>query len=410
MSTQIKETDKEIFDIYAKRVNGGHIERMKSLGLGFVIGRREGSRIYDTEGRAYIDCHCSAGQYVVGHRRPEIIAALREASKELDLGNFPMISAQKAALAKLLAETTPGDLKCTVFGVGQSETNEFAMKLARGFTGRKDIICFKGASHGQTGFALAASDDPKRQQLFGPMIPHIRQVPLDTDSLRKAVSDKTAAVIVEPIQSDGGIVAPPAGFLAEARKVCDQHGAVLIFDEGFTSLGRTGKLFACQYEGVVPDALNIGRAMSGTIYPITATVFTSRLNRFMLTHPLIHLSTFGGADIGCMVGIAAVKHIVTNRLWENAEAQGKRLLSGLNDIVADHRDKFLEARGYGLLTGIVADNPGAAENFVRGLAANGVIALPAAVNPSVVRITPPIDISAEDIDAVVAAAKEAAKM
>ncbi|MFA6448356.1 MAG: aminotransferase class III-fold pyridoxal phosphate-dependent enzyme [bacterium] len=402
------ETEKEIIDIYKGRINGPHVERMEALGLGFVLGKREGAKIYDMSGKAYYDCHCSGGQYVLGHRHPDMVAALREALKDLDLGNFVMISTQKGALAKLLADTAPGDLKCVVYGVGRGESNEFAMKLVRGFTGREEIVAFKGGSHGQTGFALSASDDPQREKMFGPLIPQIKHIPLDAAELRKAVSDKTAAVIVEPIQSDAGVVMLPDGFLAEARKVCDQHGAALIFDEGATSLGRTGKLFECERDCVTPDILVLGRGLGGTMYPITAAVFTSRLNRFLLTHPLIHLSTFGGADVGCMVAMAAIRHIVKNKLWENAEAQGKRLLDGLSGIAAAHKDKFVGARGAGLLIGLEAVGPTAADAYVKSLAANGVVALPAPGAPSVIRFTPPVDVTASEIDAILAAAKAAA--
>ncbi len=409
MNTHIPENEKDILSVYAERINKGHVERMAELGLGFAIGRREGSKVFDMNGKPYLDCYCSGGQYVLGHRNPEIIGALKDAIKTLDNGNFQLLSVQKAAFAKLLAETTPGDLKCSVFGVGRGESNEFAMKLSRGFTGRKDIIGFKGGSHGQTGFALSASDDEQRENLFGPLIPHVKHIPLDADALRKNVSDKTAAVIVEPVQSDAGVISPPAGFLAEARKVCDQHGAALIFDEGCTALGRTGKLFACEHDSVVPDILVMGRALSGNIYPITVAVFTSRLNRFMLTHPLIHLSTFGGSDVGCMVGIATINHVLKTRLWENADIQGRRLLSGLKDAVAGSAGTLKEARGIGMLAGVEAANTAAADSFVKKLALNGVIALPAQGNPAVVRFTPPADISSKDVDTIIDAIKAAAK-
>lgn len=402
-------TGKETLETYRKLISGPSLDKLASYGLDIALSGGEGAKVFGADGRALYDCYCSGGQFVLGHRKPEMIAAFRAALKECDLGNFFMISAQKSELAKLLAEITPGDLKCTVYGVGRGESNDFALKLARGFTGRKGIVCFEGASHGRTGFALSVSDGADNDKLFGPLIPHVKRIPLDADALRRAVSDATAAVIIEPIQSDAGLVFPTAELLKEARRACDRKGAALVFDEGQLAFGRTGKMFACESAGVVPDVLNVSKGMGATLFPISATVFTARLNRFMLMHPLIHLSTFGGGDIGCVIALAAVQHIRDNKLWENADKQGKRLLDGLKQIVADNKDRFREARGAGLLAGIEAADAAAAETFVKNLAANGVIALPAPGNPAVVRFTPPIDITAVEIDEILDAASSAAK-
>jgi putrescine aminotransferase len=400
---------KQTLDNCAKFISGPWLKTLEKYGLNIVETRREGAKIFDSAGKAYYDCFCSGGQYVIGHRRPEMIEAFRAALHNCDLGNFFMISEQKAALAKLLAEITPGNLKTTVYGVSRGESNEFALKLARGFTGRKEIVCFDGAFHGGTGFALSASSGGDNEKLFGPLIPGVKRVPLDDASLRKAVNDDTAAVIVEPVQSDAGIVFPPEGFLQDARKTCDRKGAALVFDEGQLAFGRTGKMFACERAGVTPDILTVAKGMGATLYPISATIFTSRLNRFMLTHPLIHLSTFGGADLGCTIAMAAINFIRDKKLVENSEKQGKRLLDGLKKISGENSSKFRDARGIGLLTGIEAADAATAVSFTRNLAANRVIALPTPGAPAVVRFTPPIDIEASDIDAILDAAGEAAK-
>lgn len=409
MNAQPFSSDKEILESYAARINRPRVERLAALGLDFVYDRAEGARVFDTAGKSYIDCWCSGGQLVLGHRRPEVVAAMRRALKHLDLGNFVLLSAQKAALAKTLAAAAPGELKCTVYGVGRAEANDFAMKLARGFSGRQEIICFEGAHHGQTGFALSVSDDPPREKLFGPLIPQVKRLPLDAAALRRAVSSKTAAVIVEPVQSDAGVLFPPKSFLAEARRACDRSGAALIFDEGQLALGRTGKLFALEHSNVVPDVLTVSKGIAGGLYPISAAVFTPRLNRFMLMHPLIHLSTFAGSDIGCVVAIAAIEIIRREKLWENARKQGARLLAGLEDVADSHPDKISEARGQGLLVALETKSADTADALVRGLATRGVLALQAPASPAVVRFTPPIDISEDDIDEIIDAAGDAAE-
>jgi acetylornithine/succinyldiaminopimelate/putrescine aminotransferase len=399
---------KEIVEQYARRVSEARVTKLERYGLKIALAERKGAKATDTDGKSYYDCYCSGGRQVLGHRRPEIVSAMREAIKQCDLGNFILMSAQKAELAKTLSNIAPGNLKNTVFGVSRGEANDFAMKLSRGATGKKEIVCFEGASHGQTAFALTATDDPKQESLFGPLIPMFKRVPADESALEKAVTDKTAAVIIEPIQSDAGVRIEPASLLKKARAVCDRHGAALIFDEGQTSFGRSGMLFESERSGVAPDILTVAQGMGGGMYPITATVFTSRLNRFMLTHPLIHLSTFGGADIGCIVAMATIDLIKKEQLCKNAEERGRQLLDGLKSIVSG-RSGLKEARGAGLLIGVEAESAARAEKFVSALAASGVIALPAPGNPAVVRFTPPIDIQEKETNEILEAAEKAAK-
>lgn len=405
----IAEKKQDIFDKYNRFVSKTGPERLQSRGLDIALSGKEGVRVKDTEGNYYYDCFCSGGQQILGHLAPEIRDTFKEALKQYDLGNFILMSAQKSSLAKLLADITPGNLKHTVYGVGRGESNDFAMKLVRGATGRKEIICFEGASHGQTAFALTASDNPQQEALFGPLIPLIRRIPRETAALEQAVSNKTAAVIIEPLQSDAGVNLLPPGFLKKAREVCNRHGAALIFDEGQTAFGRTGLLFECRREGVVPDVLTVAKGMGGTYYPISATVFNSRLNRFMLTHPLVHLSTFGGADLGCIIAISTIELIRKYKLWEIAGKRGMQLIKGLKDIKSANAGKFKDVRGKGLLAGIEATDEGTAEKFTAALAAAGVIALPAPLNPAVIRFMPPADITPDEIDNILNAAGTAAK-
>ncbi len=399
---------KDILEKYSGLISEAKPTKLDKYGLNIALAGKEGVQVKDTDGKYYYDCFCSGGQQVLGHLRPEIAETFREALRKYDLGNFILMSAQKSSLAKLLADVTPGNLKCTVFGVGRGESNDFAMKLVRGATGRKEIICFEGASHGQTAFALTASDDTRQEKLFGPLIPMIKRIPRDAYALEQAVSNQTAAVIIEPVQSDAGVNILPDGLLKKARTLCDEHGAALVFDEGQTSFGRTGLLFECQRDGVTPDVLNVAKGMGGTLYPISATIFTSRLNRFMLTHPLVHLSTFGGADIGCIVAMATIELIREYKLWKIADKRGAQLLNGLKRIAGDSDGKFGEVRGKGLLIGMEATDAHIAEKFSAALAAAGVIALPAPIDPEVIRFTPPIDIATDEIDNILDAAETAA--
>jgi acetylornithine/succinyldiaminopimelate/putrescine aminotransferase len=187
----------------------------------------------------------------------------------------------------------------------------------------------------------------------------------------------------------------PSNLLQAIRVACSRHGAALIVDEGQCAFGRTGLLFECLRHGVQPDILTVSKGMGGTYYPISATIFNSRLNRFMLTHTLIHLSTFGGADLGCLVAIATIEIIRKNRLWENARVRGAEMTKGLQQLAAADPNRFSAVRGEGLMLGLELTDAAAAEQFAAGLAAKGVIALPTTLNPRVIRFTPPIDITAE---------------
>ena len=410
MMHKYKETKEKIFNAYNKTISKAKPAKLKEYGLDFVLAGREGVKVTDTEGRQYFDCYCSGGQQVLGNYRHEVRDAFREALKQYDLGNFILMSAQKAALAKLLSEVAPGNLKHTVFGVGRGEANDFAMKLARGATGRKEIVCFAGGSHGQTGFALSASADPRQEKHFGPLIPGIRRIAPAVDAVEEAVTGSTAAVLVEPIQSDAGVVALPSNLLQAIRAACSRQGAALIVDEGQCAFGRTGLLFECMRHEIQPDILTVAKGMGGTYYPISATIFNSRLNRFMLTHTLIHLSTFGGADLGCMVAIATIEIIRKNRLWDNARVRGAELTKGLQELAAADPEQFAAVRGEGLMLGLQLADAAAAARFTTRLAAKGVIALPTTLNPRVIRFTPPIDITADQtaelLDLIAAAMKD----
>ncbi len=400
---------KEVNKKYSEYISRSKPERLAKFGINVVLTEKEGVQVKDSDGKSYYDCFCSGGQQVIGNYRAHIREAFREALGNYDLGNFILMSAQKAALAKLLAEVTPGKLKNTVYGVGRGEANDFAMKLVRGATGRKEIISFKGASHGQTGFALSASDAPRQEELFGPLIPGIKRIPLEASFIEQAITAETAGVIIEPIQSDAGVQIPSGQILKLIRSKCTKTGAALIIDEGQTAFGRTGLLFECLRHNIIPDVLNVAKAMGGTFYPISATIFTPRLNRFMVTHPLIHLSTFGGADLGCIVASATIELITGKKLWENAQLRGAQLRKGLQVISAISKGRLGTVRGAGLLLAIETENAKTAEKFTAALAAKNLIALPAPMAPTAIRFTPPIDITAAQIDAILEITEAAAK-
>ncbi|MCA9519965.1 MAG: aspartate aminotransferase family protein, partial [Myxococcales bacterium] len=247
-------------------------------------------------------CHSNGGVFNLGHRNPRVIAALQRALERFDIGNHHLVSEPRARLAAKLAASTDGVLSGVVFGVSGGEANDLALKLARAHTGRPTIVSALGGYHGHTGLSLATGD-PQFRDPFGPNLPDFVQLPFnDRAALEAAIDDRTAAVILEPIPATLGMPLPESGYLAYAHELCRQRGALLILDEVQTGLGRTGSLWFYQQEGLTPDILTTGKGLSGGIYPLTATLMRPEIHRFFEAHPFIHVSTFGGAEVGCAVG------------------------------------------------------------------------------------------------------------
>jgi putrescine aminotransferase len=392
---------------FSTYLNPQKVRVMRTAGLDLVEGERSGAWVWDVDGRRFLDCFTSAGSFNVGRRHPKVVAAAKEALDHLDHGNFLLCSAQKARLAERLAELAPGDLMCTTFGTGGGEAVDFALKLARGSTGRPRIVSTVNGYHGHTGFALSAGGREAFREPFEPLIPEFAFVPFgDAEALRAAVDDRTAAVILEPIQGEGGIVVPPAGYLTAAREACDAVGARLIFDEIQTGMGRTGRWFASQHEGVVPDVMTVAKSLGGSLAAISATIYTEEMREFLIPHPFIHLSTFGGSDLACAIALATLEVIEEEGLVDNAAAMGDRLLAGLGELAARHPDMIAETRGRGLMTGVKYREDSHGPRMSYQLSQRGVLAIYSGNEPSVMRLMPSLVVGPDEIDLLLSALDE----
>ncbi len=388
-------------------LNPQKVRVMRTAGLDLVEGERSGAWVWDVDGRRFLDCFTSAGSFNVGRRHPKVVAAAKEALDHLDHGNFLLCSAQKARLAERLAELSPGNLMCTTFGTGGGEAVDFALKLARGATGRPRVVSTVNGYHGHTGFALSAGGRDAFREPFEPLIPEFVFVPFgDADALRDAVDERTAAVILEPIQGEGGIVVPPDGYLTAAREACDSVGAKLIFDEIQTGMGRTGRWFASQHEGVVPDVMTVAKSLGGSLAAISATIYTEEMREFLIPHPFIHLSTFGGSDLACAIALATLEVIEEEGLVENAAAMGDRLLAGLAELAARHPDMIGETRGRGLMTGVKYREDSYGPRMSYQLSQRGVLAIYSGNEPSVMRLMPSLIVGPDEIDLLLTALDE----
>ena len=284
----------------------------------------------------------------------------------------------------------------------------FRSKIARGWTGRRGIVALAGGWHGETGFAMALSERADLDR-FGPGIPGTRRVAWDDPAaVRDAIDGGTAAVVLEPMQVENGCARVPDSLLRDIRAWCDRRGALLVFDETQTALGRTGHRFASEPSGVVPDMLVLGESLGGGLFPIAATVFTQRVNVFLNRHPMIHLSTFGGSDVGCMVAREMLALCGRLAPWRLAAEQGVMLGAGLGEIAKAHRGLLGDVAGAGMAWSLGTAGPEAARALCRRLKGHGVVAMPGNVRPDAVLLRASLLVGADEVAVLLAALRAAA--
>jgi acetylornithine/succinyldiaminopimelate/putrescine aminotransferase len=320
----------ELFASYAAHVNKGKIDVYTKYGYDAVFGRREGARVWDTyTDRSWINCHVNGGTYNLGHRNPTVLAAVQSALDRCDIGNHHLPAPGRVELAERLSATTGGLLPGVVYGVGGGEAIDLAIKVARAATGRPGIVSASGGYHGHTGLALAAGD-AKYRDAFGPNPPGFSQVPFnDVTAMDGAVTEETAAVLLEPVPATLGMPIPDTDYLPAVERICRDRGAKLIIDEVQTGLGRTGRIWAFQHWDLEPDALVTSKGLSGGIYPISATLMTRELHEIFDTEPFIHISTFGGAEPGTAAGLAVLDVIEAPGFLERVLDLEGRFVDGL---------------------------------------------------------------------------------
>ncbi len=398
-----RQSEEAIIRDYATYVNPGRVEVFERMGLAFVPGRREGVWMWNVSGdMRVLNCRSSGGVFNLGHRPPRVIAAVQAALEEIDVGDHMLLDEMRAVLGKRLATITPGDIQYSTFSPGGAEAIDVAIKLARGYTRRPGVISVRKGYHGHTGFALATGEDSFRGK-FGPMPPGFTKVPFgDADALAAEINQDTAAVIIETIPATGGILIPPADYFQRVRELCDQHGAQLIIDEVQAGLGRTGLLWAIDEWSVVPDIMVMGKGMSGAIYPMSATCHRPHLDVFFQKNPFVHLSSFGGAALGCVAALAMLDQTLEPGFLEHVQAMGDRFEAGFLDIQARH-NIVAGWRRRGLMIGFEMVNPVMGPLMSASLAHNGVLAVFADHRPSTIQIMPPLIIQAEEVDFVLEA-------
>jgi len=396
------EISRETVRQYKQFINPS-LARLIQFFSGDVVEYRAGGIfVEDLSGKKYIDCLGGYGVFSCGHSHPKILKAVHAQLDLMPLSSRVLFSEQLAKLSEQLAGITPGDLKFSFLCNSGAEAVEGALKLARLSTGRQEVIAMEGAFHGKTLGALSVSGREIYKKFFRPLIPKVRHIPFgDLESLEREISSQTAAVILEPIQGEGGIVLPPDGYLQGVREICSAVGALLILDEIQTGLGRTGKLFACEHYHVAPDIMILAKALGGGIMPIGAFIATPRVWKAFIKKPLLHTSTFGGNPLACSAALAALQVIREENLAKRSEEMGSYLVKQLKVIQVKYPRIIAEVRGKGLMIGVELVKEGYGVAIFPEMLKNGVLTAFTLNNPKVVRFEPPLIITKDQIDKVV---------
>jgi acetylornithine/N-succinyldiaminopimelate aminotransferase len=374
-----------------------HVCQTSAQPLGIVVARAQGATIWDVAGRAYLDLLAGMGVANVGHAHPHVVRAVAEQiQRYLHVSVYgEMVQQPQVELARRLAELAPGDLSVVYFTNSGTEAVEGALKTARKFTGRARLVAFDGAFHGDTFGALSVGGNPLYRHPFVPLLPDVEFLPFDDAAALGRIDASVAAVIVEPIQGEGGVRLPHDGFLPALRRRCTQVGALLIADEVITGFGRTGRLFACEHWQVVPDILVLAKALGGGM-PLGAFVGRTEVMQ-TLSHdpPLAHVTTFGGHPVSCAAGLAALDVLLRERLPAAAAQRGAQWLGQLRELCGG---ALRGVRGLGMLLALDFATPAATRRFVARCFERQVILNWTLHRDTVVRVAPPLVISDSELE------------
>ena len=374
---------------------------MNKLGLNKIAAKAQGATITDSDGKTYIDCVGGYGLFNVGHNNPDIIQSLIDQLEEQQLYTKPLISEIQVRMAECIAKIAPGELTCSFILNSGSEAIDCAIKLVRLHKGTKTIITAQKSFHGHTFGAISASGIPSFNRAFQPLLPGFVNVPFgDIEALERSISADTAAVLIEPIQHEAGIVLPPDGYLRKVRSLCDQHNLLLILDEIKTGFGKTGRMFACEHYDVVPDILVLGKSLGGGLIPAGAVVAKNHLwKRFSLSFSM-SASSYAGNVLACRAGLSTIRYIQQGSLLEDCAEKGRMLLRSFKEYVGEYPDILRSANGLGLLIGIETQSGKAAFELAQEMIRQGVLMIPAFGKSSVLMVEPPLVISFQQIRTV----------
>jgi acetylornithine/N-succinyldiaminopimelate aminotransferase len=376
----------------------GHLCQTSVSPLGLIVERAEGTKVYTRDGREYLDFISGICVANIGHTHPEVVAAIqRQAAEYLHVMVYgEYVLPVQVELAARLARLAPGPLDTVYFTNSGTEANEGALKLAKKRTGRRRLVAFEGSFHGDSHGSLSVTGREVYRRPFEPLLPDVRFLPFDDLPALERIDDSVAAVITEPIQGEGGMRVPGDGFLPALRRRCTEVGALLIFDEVQTGMGRTGAMFALEHWGVAPDLLVLAKAL-GAGMPLGAFIGAQATMRaFSVDPPLSHVTTFGGNPVCCAAALAGLAVLEREDLPRRAAVTGEALRSALR-AMGERLGGVVGVRGRGLHLGLELEDPRLTERFVRGAFDRGLILGWTLHTQRVVRIAPPLNLSEAEL-------------
>ncbi len=415
-SDELEEQEKqkmteETLDYFDNYVSPGWLKYRKSVSTNSAVleWSDHDSICQGLYGEEFIDCLGGFGIYTCGHRNPYILDTVKAQLDHQALHSQALLDPLRGYLANAVAEITPGDLQYCFFTNGGAEAVEMALKLARIATGGRWYISTVGAFHGKSMGAVSMGGKYTYRVPYTPMVQQVQHVEYgNAEDARKAirnlvaVGEKVAGLIVEPIQGEAGIIVPPAGYLAELREICDEYGVALIFDEIQTGMGRTGAMWRCEEEGVVPDIMTYGKAFGGGIMPITGLICKPHMwNQELIDNPwLLGSPTFGGNPVCCSAALATIKYMIDNDVPAQCKKKGIVLKEGLMKLKEKYADIIDDVRGIGLMLAVEFKTCDIGYEVAKGLFARGVMTAGTLVNAKCIRFEPAAVITEEQIAAV----------
>ncbi|MBV8117639.1 MAG: putrescine aminotransferase [Candidatus Eremiobacteraeota bacterium] len=412
-ATQAEWITKETIESFRHHINPGFLNYRKATSVdgaeAVVEWADAGPNSYrDVSGREYIDCLGGFGIFNVGHRHPKVVKAVMDQLRRQPLHSQDLLDPLRAMLAKALTMLTPAGLDFAFFCNSGTEAVEGALKLARAYDAtRQTIVAATKGFHGKSYGSLSASAKAEFRRPFGPMLPNIEHVPFndlpalaDMMTSCRAVGEDVGAVLLEPIQGEGGVNIPSDAYLPGVRELCDEFGALLILDEVQTGMGRTGKMFCCEHYGVAPDLMCLAKAFGGGVMPAGAVVGRRAIFAKLFDNPFLHTSTFGGNPLACAAALATINVLIEQRLPERAAVMGERMLAGIRQAAAGHGDIVVDVRGKGLLMALEFCDDVTGFELARRMLDRGVLVSGTLVNARTIRVEPPLTIEEEQADFV----------
>lgn len=411
---------KDTLNYFDNYVSPGWLKYRKSVSTDAAVleWTDQDAVIHGLKGEKFIDCLGGFGIYTSGHRNKYILDAVKAQLEHQALHSQELLDPLRGYLAKAVADITPGDLEKCFFTNGGAEAVEMALKLARIATGGRWYISTIGAFHGKSMGAISMGGKGTYRKPYIPMVQQVEHVEYgNAEDMRKAirnlvaVGESVAAVIIEPVQGEAGIIVPPKGYLKEVREICDEYGVALIFDEIQCGMGRTGSMWRCEAEDVVPDILTYGKAFGGGIMPITGLICKPKMwVQQLIDNPwLLGSPTFGGNPVCCAAAIATISYMLKEDIPGQAKAKGNYLIPKLQTLADEFPEVIQEVRGIGLMIGVEFHSDKIGYSVAKGLFDRGVLTAGTLVNSKTIRFEPPAIIEYDQLDQVIERMREALK-